>query len=105
MERLIYFSTRVSTSSWKGKKKKKSEEDLLCWHELLPKRSLSWPQRPKSLRLDIDGVLKLTEHGPMGWWALGPGRGDSPFPMARARSEGGCYFIWGGLRSESQEGA
>lgn len=46
-KRVIYFSTRVSTSSWKEKKKKKSAKDLLCWHELLPKRSLSRPQRQK----------------------------------------------------------
>lgn len=35
------------------KKKKKSAEDMLCWREPFPKRSLSWPQGPKAIRLDV----------------------------------------------------
>lgn len=42
--------------------------------------------------------------GPWGGAPRAPGE-DSPFPMAQARSEGGRFFIWGGLRPESQEGA
>lgn len=80
----------------------KKTKGMLCWCELLPKRFLCGPPRPKAVRLDVLCVLKLIQRSPMAWWPRALGE-DIPFLTAPTRL--GDHFIWGGLRPGSWEGA